>query len=216
MHAEVKKCVENNDTRGLKYIFVDCLDVDPTFEKYREDYEYCKKFSGMFDMHTELTPFKTDTSQWNSQYWESLKLDLMKNFSTKRFEHMIAVARVVYAEKIARLMKEREASQRAADNRVAGSSFGGTSPQHQEMKERTAVTEAQSESRRIEERRREIERNNAKIEEEQRRQREELEAKKAKCAEQSTGENNSSKKVMGVVLVIAVVVAIMLLLKLLL
>ena len=51
MLAEVKKCADRRDIKGLRYIFVDCLDVDPTFEKYKVDYEYCKKIPGMFDAH---------------------------------------------------------------------------------------------------------------------------------------------------------------------
>ena len=45
MLTEVKKCIESNDIKGLHYIFVDSLDVDPTFEKYKSDYEYCKKIN---------------------------------------------------------------------------------------------------------------------------------------------------------------------------
>ena len=56
MFAEVKKCADNHDIKGLHYIFVDSLDVDPTFDKYREDYTYCKEIVGFFDNHVEMTP----------------------------------------------------------------------------------------------------------------------------------------------------------------
>lgn len=39
----VKRCIEQNDIRGLHYIFAEALEVDPTFEKYQEDYDVCKK-----------------------------------------------------------------------------------------------------------------------------------------------------------------------------
>ena len=52
--AEVKKCADRGDIKGLRYIFVDCLDVDPTFEKYKDDYEHCKKIPGMFEAYQEL------------------------------------------------------------------------------------------------------------------------------------------------------------------
>ena len=35
----VKQCVEQNDLRGLHYIFAEALEADPTFEKYQEDYD---------------------------------------------------------------------------------------------------------------------------------------------------------------------------------
>lgn len=108
MLTEIRKCVDANDIKGLRYIFVDCLDVDPTFEKYRSDYEYCANMDGLFEPYRELTPLSLDKAAWDMNYWEQLKLDLMKNFSQKRFEHMREVARVVYAEKIDKLFRERE------------------------------------------------------------------------------------------------------------
>ena len=107
MLAEVKKCADSQDIKGLRYIFVDCLDVDPTFEKYRADYEFCKNIDGLFEEHSDLHGIISDKSKWNLQYWEQLKVDLMKNFSEKRFEHMVKVAKVVYADKIERLLSER-------------------------------------------------------------------------------------------------------------
>ena len=108
MLAEVRKCADNHDIKGLRYIFVDALDVDPTFDTYREDYEYCKTIPGMFDEHVNISPVVSDKSRWTTEYWEQLKLDLMKNFSEKRFEHMRLVAQVVYADKVSRLMTDRK------------------------------------------------------------------------------------------------------------
>ena len=109
MHEEVKKAVQNSDIKRLKYIFVDSLDVDPTFENYREDFDYCSKYN-MFENHEVLTRLQKDSTNWTSDYWKSLKKDLIKNFSKKRLEHMIEVAKVVYKEKVERLKKERSKS----------------------------------------------------------------------------------------------------------
>lgn len=108
MLTEIRKCVDANDIKGLRYIFVDCLDVDPTFEKYKSDYEYCTNMDGLFEPYRELMPLSLDKAAWDMNYWEQLKLDLMKNFSRKRFEHMREVAKVVYAEKVDKLLRERE------------------------------------------------------------------------------------------------------------
>lgn len=107
MHKQVKEYLGKGDIRGLRYVFLDSLDVDPTFEDYQEDYDNCKKVSGFFDEHQKLTPV-ADRSQWNNDYWQRLKRDLEKNFSRERFEHMKAVAKVVYADKAARLLNERK------------------------------------------------------------------------------------------------------------
>ena len=47
MIAEVKKYIDNNDIKGIRYVFIDSLDVDPTFDKYRETYEECKNLAGV-------------------------------------------------------------------------------------------------------------------------------------------------------------------------
>ncbi len=112
MLTEVKRCADSKDIKGLRYIFADCLDVDPTFAKYESDYEYCKGIPGMFDSYTEMTALTMDESEWDMQYWDNLKADLMKNFAARRFEHMVKVARVVYADKVARLLDEREIQER--------------------------------------------------------------------------------------------------------
>ena len=110
MSSIVKKCADSGDIRGLHYIFVDCLDVDPTFEKYKSDYDYCKNISGFLEPYQELTPFTYDKNNWNTEYWQRLKTDLTKNFSDERFQHMIQVASVIYADKIASLIKGRSAA----------------------------------------------------------------------------------------------------------
>lgn len=107
MLPEIKKCADNGDIRGLRYIFDDCLDVDPTFEKYKDGWEYCQSVGGLIEPHKELTPFEFNSSRWDEDYWLKLKSDLIKNFSTERFDHMIDVAKVYYAEKIIRLETER-------------------------------------------------------------------------------------------------------------
>lgn len=109
MHEEVKKAVQTGDVKRLKYIFVDSLDVDPTFENYREDFDYCVKHN-IFENHEVLTKLQKEPSNWTFDYWKSLKKDLTKNFSKKRMEHMIEVAKVIYKEKVDRLKKERNKS----------------------------------------------------------------------------------------------------------
>ena len=41
MKKEVKELIDNRDINRLKYIFVDALDVDPTFDNYIEIFNYC-------------------------------------------------------------------------------------------------------------------------------------------------------------------------------
>ncbi len=108
MHEQVKKYADEGNIKGLKYIFVDALDVDPTFEKYREDFHYCKGLN-LFEPNRELSPKKQNSSDWNMEYWKALKLDLLENLSEERLQHMREVATVIYADKIARKKETQSA-----------------------------------------------------------------------------------------------------------
>lgn len=110
MNTEIKKYADNGDIKSLKYIFVDSLDVDPTFVRYEEEYHYCKSIPGLLESHVELTPFRANKSDWNEEYWTSLKMDLVKNFSDRRMAHMREVAKVFLADKVQRILAERAAS----------------------------------------------------------------------------------------------------------
>lgn len=106
MNKEIKKYVDEQEVNRLKYIFADALDIDPTFERYQEEFEYCKT-KGILEPYVELTPFQLDKANWDEEYWSSLKWDLQENFSEKRMLHMCEVAEIVRAEKIQRLRQER-------------------------------------------------------------------------------------------------------------
>lgn len=135
MDKDVKKYADLGDIQRLKYIFVDSLDVDPTFEEYKEDYEYAKKVPGLIEQNQELTPMTKDQSRWNDNYWIALKKDLIENFSAERFEHMQNVAKVIYADKIKRLEAERKKNSEASKekNPVPSDRFDNTASQSQIM-----------------------------------------------------------------------------------
>ena len=113
LHDEVKRLADSNDVVGLRYVFVDALDADPTFEFYQEDYDYCRS-KGLLEPHQELTPLTQDQTQWTKDYWAHLKVDLLKNLSEKRLMHMKQVAQVLKADEIRRITEEyREAAEAA-------------------------------------------------------------------------------------------------------
>lgn len=220
MLAEVKKCAENHDIKGLRYIFLDSLDVDPTFEKYREDYEFCRNMEGFFEIHHDLSELLEDKSGWTLAYWEQLKMDLMKNFSEMRFNHMIWVAKVVYAEKIARLVREREGKQEVkkfvSQNVVSAAEkqtiIDSMEPTGIVTVDTGAISNAESERQRIEAKRKALEEENRKIESQQRAQRERIEAaRQAEALKRNSQVGGGGvKKVWGIALIIAIVVVVIL------
>lgn len=221
MLAEVRKCAETNDIKGLRYIFVDCLDVDPTFEKYKEDYNYCKNIPGLFDVHANLSGFISDTERWNSSYWDQLKLDLMKNFSKERFEHMIQVAKVVYAGKIERLINERQSAKNTSveaaktsvgtlHDSVVIKDYNEDSVNITGSIEPKKMSDAELQERRLAKKRRALEEENRRIEAEQAAQRARIEAGKRDSVNKNNmqTEGNVPKKTLGMVLGIIVIVVV--------
>lgn len=219
MDIEIKKFAESRDLKSLKYIFVDSLDVDPTFETYKDEYNYCKSIPGLLEQHIELTPFTGDESSWNEAYWTKLKMDLLKNFSDRRMTHMREVANVYLDEKAQRIRAERIRS--AAERHQLKAAERGPGDAHTAVSIPTASavgvavgavqpekeTKKAKQERDLQESREQLKRGNEAVEKQ-------IEARKASGSQQYNSENYSlnkdidSKKVMGVGAAVAVIAAV--------
>lgn len=215
MDKKIKQYADNKDLTSLKYIFVDSLDIDPTFESYEESYNYCKAIPGLLEQHTELTPFVNDPTQWTETYWVKLKMDLKKNFSDQRMSHMRRVAKVFLADKAQRLVKERQSSFSAPPaqpmHNVPSASITS--------KVGTAVPTEAEQARQLEEAKRQLEAENRKIEAEQAAQERARRARAAALAasQQQMG-GASPKKAVGiaiavVAMAVVTIIALVFLLK---
>lgn len=122
MNMKVKEYADSGDTKSLTYVFLDSLDVDPTFESYREEFEYCRNVPGLWSEYEELTPLTSDQSRWTLDYWTELKKDLKKNFSMTRFEHMRSVSGVLFADKIKRINSESRTASAPVENQPSAAS----------------------------------------------------------------------------------------------
>lgn len=207
---EIKKCADNGDVRRLRYIFDDCLDVDPTFEKYKDGWDYCQRVSGLIEVHMDLTPFESNPSRWNDDYWIRLKSDLMKNFSRERFEHMINVAKVYYADKIKRLEDERARVNRNSSFKQPNSNV--TISNNDSVKKRGAESEAH-----LLEIQRQREHDNTERYAKQQRERDaqyEAESKRREEERKIKEQEEATKKIVGVaVATIAIIVVVAILLS---
>lgn len=221
MDIETKKLVEKGDFRALKYLFVDALDVDPTFEQFEEDYQYCKSVSGLWEPYQKLTPLRSDPKEWDEDYWVHLKVDLAKNFSDRRLSHMRQVAKVVLAEKVRRIQAERNARAAAvaAAPRVAAPAAVGkklaVNPEETSVKPPMtaagpALSQAEQEKLRLVEKRRQLEEANRKIQAEKDRKDREMAARRESLRREQ--EKTALKKVFWIVVATVVLAVIVLLL----
>lgn len=221
MDKEIKRYADARDITSLKYIFVDSLDVDPTFEQYEESYNYCKSIPGLLERHEELTPFEHDPARWTDAYWVKLKMDLKKNFSDQRMGHMREVAKVLMAEKVQRLQKERQAASRpAAAAPVRHAPQAGQSPASAAPRTQSSVPSEAEQKRALQEEKLRIEAENKRIEEEQ------AARKRAAAARAAALENDNRrfesqqaakggmfpKKALGIAIAVAAVAVVLFLL----
>lgn len=217
MDIQIKKYADNKDLKALKYIFVDALDVDPTFVRYEEEYNYCKSIPGLLEAHIELTPFSFDKSQWNEDYWTNLKMDLIKNFSDRRMMHMREVAKVFLSEKINRILDERSSASAPTVGPVItpNSVPVKTEPLSAQIKKPSTISRAEQEKQ-LEEEKRKLAEENRKFEVARQADAKRIEQQRMQhqTSMPDTVTGDSSKKVIGIVLAALTVVAIILILVL--
>lgn len=122
LHDDVKKAVDSGDINTLKYIFSTCLDGNPTFNKYMEDYEYCKSKGILFVPHINLHPMNVDSV--DEKYWVQLQKDFRENPSIERLDHMREVAKILYKDRI------RVASESVSKSQVSPKPTTPVAPSH--------------------------------------------------------------------------------------
>lgn len=223
MNTEIKQYADSGDIKSLKYIFVDSLDVDPTFVRYEEEYNYCKSISGLLEPHIELTPFIKNKADWNEEYWTSLKMDLIKNFSDKRMSHMRDVAQVFLADKVQRILAER-----AANNTIQHSvapkaqpvqteKAANITPKPDVTPKKQSVSKAELQARQLEEERRRLAAENRAHQEREARERAAImeQQRRMQAQKQNQPGDGFSKKAIGIAIA-AVTVAVILILILIL
>lgn len=214
MISGIKKCIEDKDIVGLRYIFLDSLDVDPTFEQYQSDYNICKNIEGIFEPYIELTPLSLSSSDWNMEYWGKIKFDQKKNFSEKRFEHMRTIAKDVHAEKVKRLMAEREEKKVKFEKEIE-SVIPTTGLNTQQIKNETLYSQAkisEADQRRLEEKKREYALRNQAFEKEQKSSNSNkiYDFEKQEVYDVTQKGQNHIKKIMGVALILIIVIVLFL------
>lgn len=101
MHNDIKQHIDSGNIAQARYAMRFALGLDPSGISYKADRDYCANAEGFYEPHKEITPFRSDRSQWDNSYWEQLKNDLLENYSRERYDHMLDVVKVVFAEKAA-------------------------------------------------------------------------------------------------------------------
>lgn len=216
IEKSIKAYADSGDLISLKYVFVDALDIDPTFERYRDSYDYCRSVPGLMEDYRELTPLTEDRSLWTEDYWVKLKTDLAHNFSDKRMRHMCQVAQVLMAEKVRRLTQERQRPAPSAPPEARPAPTPTPAPAPAPV---AAPSGEEEQRRQLEEARRRLEEENRRVKAEQDAQEKRLQEEREKYAVKQAprpASPTSSKKWIGIAIaaaavIIAVIIAALLL-----
>lgn len=214
MDQRTKQYADNRDLKSLKYLFVDSLDVDPTFEKFEEEYDYCKSIPGLLEPHRELTPLTENISQWTDVYWAKLKMDLIENFSDKRMTHMREVAKVLLKDKIERLQRERTANARTPHQPSVSSSVTRQPQSSSPQSKPKGLSKNEQVRQNVEEDKRKLAEEEKKKEKEIARAKEEAQRRSQQITHQTPHrqrpQETGAKKALGVVAVLLAVIIILL------
>ena len=218
MDKKIKQYADAGDLTSLKYIFVDSLDVDPTFEQYEEAYDYCKSIPGLLEQHTELTPFISYASNMTETYLAKRKMELKKKFSEKLNNHMRKVAKVFLADKAQRILKERQATSKSTTTTpMQTAPHASTRPASPAPKVQSTVPSEAEQEKTLQEERQRIKAENRRIAAEQEAKKRAAAARAAALekenqrfeSQQRTESGAFPKKAVGIAIaVVAVVVAV--------
>lgn len=207
MLKEINRCIENNDMIGLRYIFLDCLDVDPTFEKYKEGYDRVKTIDGFFEDYVEIHPLIEEKEKWNEDYWIQLKNDLRENFSEKRFIHMREVAKVYFSDKIIKLQQQRVEEKKKELEWIKKQKI---TEQKEKNKGASCLNEdkpsiEEQQQRRLDKRRKELEAKNKEIERHMKDQKQKVANQKKEYARSQPKKDKEIVLVLGIAIIIIIV-----------
>ena len=209
MDLNIQRYIDSKDITKLRDIFTDSFEIDPTFENYKEEFEASKKIEGFFENHHELTEIKEKVDFWNKEYWYSLKKDLIKNFSEKRFSHMLSVAKIVFKEKVERLQAERASKRNTIENKPKEKKVNTSEAQSKNISNRrfTTIDKNKEEEERIAKLRIEYEKKHKEQQEQIKKEQEMQKRVGIINSEQKNSKGNHwSKKALGIALVIATIV----------
>ncbi len=88
------EAVNSGNVRKLRIMMKDSLLVDPTFKELNEMETAAAMVPGLYDEH-DGEPFVLDRIDWNDDYLNKQKVQLIYNFSHERLNHLKEVVHVL-------------------------------------------------------------------------------------------------------------------------
>lgn len=98
-----KNAVTAGDVRGIRIMMKDSMLVDPTFRQFNQMEKLAKNVSGLYDTH-DGRGINEDNTTWDDEYMNTVRVDVIYNFSKERLEHLKKV--VTYLRPETKMMQQ--------------------------------------------------------------------------------------------------------------
>lgn len=117
------EAVNNGDILGVRIMMKNSLLFDRTFAQFSEMEKEAAKMNGLYDVH-DGRELITDKSKWDDNYMNLLMVQVTKNFSHERLNHLKEVVRYLRPPK-EKPQQETQRTTRREENprRPSGSSY---------------------------------------------------------------------------------------------
>ena len=117
------EAVNNGDILGVRIMMKNSLLFDRTFAQFSEMEKEAAKMIGLYDVH-DGRELITDKSKWDDNYMNLLMVQVTKNFSHERLNHLKEVVRYLRPPK-EKPQQETQRTTRREENprRPSGSSY---------------------------------------------------------------------------------------------
>lgn len=122
-----KQDIDKRDLLSVRITIKDTIKSDPTFKQFDKLCDYTKKQGVNIYQEYDRNEFEKDISKWNNDYLDRQCVELVRNFSKERIEHLREVCQVVYKERIEKLQstnKETKTYINYDENKKYHSSIG--------------------------------------------------------------------------------------------
>lgn len=90
-----REAVENGNMIGIRIMLKDSLLVDPSFKEFAEMECLVSQISNFYDIH-DGRELIIDESMWDNNYMDKLMVQVVRNFSHERVEHLKKVVRKLH------------------------------------------------------------------------------------------------------------------------
>lgn len=125
--SQMIEAVESRRLALIRSVIISSINADPSGEKRMAQAAFAYAVDRVPEVLQDFDPGDSlkPSEEWNKDYWTSVKVGLMENFSRERFEHILEVGRVVFGASESVSAPSAASEERASAKAKAPAPTGG-------------------------------------------------------------------------------------------